>query len=41
MVVHNTCLHFAETLSWMQCHPHMSLSLQVGIMSKLLVLELF
>ena len=43
MGVHNTYLHFVEMLSWMQCHPHlsMSLSLQVGIMSQLLVLGLF
>ena len=41
MGVHNTCLHFVGMLSWMQYHPRLSLSLQVGTMSQLLVLGLF
>ena len=41
MGVHNTCLHFAGRLNWMQCLPCLSQNLQVEIVFQLLVLGLF
>ena len=41
MGARNTCLYFAGRLSWIQYLPRLSLSLQVGTMSQLLVLGLF
>ena len=41
MRVHNTCLHFAGRLRWMEYPPLLSQNLQVDIMSQLPVLGLF
>ena len=42
MGVRSTYPHFVEErLSYLQCLPHLSLSLQVGTRSQLLVLGLF